>query len=436
MGINRRRRRIALGALACLVAASATAQNGALDGTGAYVVTVAAGVDVTLDADDAAALGTAVDLVKRGAGRLVLATDLKAQGWAGEARVEEGYLRARARGALGTTAKGVVVLDGATFEVDGSDVGENASGFLEGEPFTVAGCGMKADGAEMGAIRNVANGQYPGIGTLTLAGDSLYASSGDDMRLDVRGARLNLNGHTFATRGSFALTAVTVEPQGGHIAVESGVFTLESSLTFKGDAANRLTVASDAQLLFQGAQADIPWTLVLQDGATAVRPNYGTKEEGRNVWAGPVALVSGFANLRSEGTAHAPLTFTGNVTGAGGVRVTSTAGGFVRLLGAANTFTGGLVVSASDGGVWAQRAGSLGADAGDVRLTGARAFVRVPVDDGTAGWSMADYRAFRAKAQVTGSDAAVVLWNADGETATLDEAVATARRSPPGASCT
>ena len=59
MGISRRRRRIALGALACLVAASATAQNGTLDGTGAYVVTVAAGADVTLDADDAAALGTA-----------------------------------------------------------------------------------------------------------------------------------------------------------------------------------------------------------------------------------------------------------------------------------------------------------------------------------------------------------------------------------------
>lgn len=425
MGISRRRRRIALGALACLVAASATAQNGVLDGTGAYVVTVAAGGDVTLDADDAAALGTAVDLVKRGAGRLVLATDLKAQGWAGEARVEEGYLRARARGALGTTAKGVVVSDGATFEVDGSDVGENASGFLEGEPFTVAGRGMKEGGAEMGAIRNVANGQYPGIGTLTLAGDSLYSG---DRRLDVRVARLNLNGHTFATRGSFALTAVTVEPQGGHIAVESGVFTLESALTFKGDAANRLTVASGAQLLFQGSKADIPWTLVLHDGATAVRPNYGTKGEGLNVWAGPVALVSGFANLRSEGTAHAPLTFTGNVTGAGGVQVTSTSGGLVRLLGAANTFTGGLVVSASDGGVWAQRAGSLGADAGDIRLTGARAFVRVPVDDGTAGWSMADYRALRAKAQVTGSDAAVVLWNADGETATFDEAVATDER--------
>ena len=44
------------------------AQNGAVDAeTGAYVVMVAAGTDVTLSAEDAAALGTDVDLVKSGA---------------------------------------------------------------------------------------------------------------------------------------------------------------------------------------------------------------------------------------------------------------------------------------------------------------------------------------------------------------------------------
>ena len=121
------------------------AQNGAVDAeTGAsYAVTVAAGTDVTLSAEDAAALGTDVDLVKRGAGRLVIATNLRAQGWAGELRVEEGYLRAREVGALGTAAKGTVVSDGATFEVDGSAVGVNTSGFVSGEPFTITGRGMK-----------------------------------------------------------------------------------------------------------------------------------------------------------------------------------------------------------------------------------------------------------------------------------------------------
>ena len=153
------------------------AQNGALDAeTGAYVVTVAAGTDVTLSAEDAAALGMSADLVKRGAGRLVIATNLKAQGWAGELRVEEGYLRARELGALGTSAKGTIVSDGATFEVDGSVVGENnRNGFVSGEPFTITGRGMKnEDGEEMGVVRNVANSQYPGLSAVTMRGDCLY----------------------------------------------------------------------------------------------------------------------------------------------------------------------------------------------------------------------------------------------------------------------
>ncbi|MDO4367073.1 MAG: hypothetical protein Q4D70_09775, partial [bacterium] len=344
-------------------------QNGTLDAeTGAYVVTVAAGTDVTLSAEDAAALGTDVDLVKRGAGRLVIATNLKAQGWAGELRVEEGYLRAREVGALGTAAKGTVVSDGATFEVDGSAVGVNTSGFVSGEPFTITGRGMKEGDEEMGVIRNVANSQYPGISSVTMRGDCLYTGIEANGRLDVRSDTLDMNGHTLTVRGYFALTSAALAHP-GHIAVESGTLCLEGGLTFNGGAENRLTVASGARVILQGAKGNLPWTLVLRDGAKVERLTYGSDEAGRNVWAGPVELVSGQATLVSSETKLPPLTFTGNITGAGGLNVTSTGNGVVRLMGTANTFTGGLTVSGG-GEVWLESPGALpyGEGAGDIRL--------------------------------------------------------------------
>lgn len=234
------------------------AQNGAVDAeTGAYVVKVAAGTDVTLSAEDAAALGTGVDLVKRGAGRLVIATNLKTQGWAGELRVEEGYLRAREVGALGTAAKGTVVSDGATFEVDGSAVGADTSGFVSGEPFTISGRGMKEGDEEMGVIRNVANSQYPGISPVTMRGDCLYTGVEANGRLDVREGTLDMNGHTLTVRGYFALTTAALAHP-GHIAVESGKLCLEGGLTFNGGAENRLTVASGACVIPPGGEGESP----------------------------------------------------------------------------------------------------------------------------------------------------------------------------------
>ena len=406
------------------------AQNGAVDAeTGAYVVKVAAGTDVTLSAEDAAALGTGVDLVKRGAGRLVIATNLKAQGWAGELRVEEGYLRAREVGALGTAAKGTVVSDGATFEVDGSAVGVNTSGFVSGEPFTITGRGMKEGGEEMGVIRNVANSQYPGISPVTMHGDCLYTGVEANGRLDVREGTLDMNGHTLTVRGYFALTTAALAHP-GHIAVESGKLCLEGGLTFNGGAENRLTVASGARVILQGAKGNLPWTLVLRDGAKVERLTYGSDEAGRNVWAGPVELVSGQATLVSSETKLPPLTFTGNITGAGGLNVTSTGNGVVRLMGAANTFTGGLTVSGG-GEVWLESPGALphGEGAGDIRLDhkDARLLARARDDAGTVetGWSVAEYRVLADKVQVVREGAAALLWNAAGETTTYDEAVST-----------
>ena len=89
-------------AVLCAVGTCFAAQQGSMV-NGEYVITVAAGdPDVTLNADDATALGTTVNLVKKGEGRLIVSTDLSAQNWKGAVRVEAGYFKPTVAGACGT----------------------------------------------------------------------------------------------------------------------------------------------------------------------------------------------------------------------------------------------------------------------------------------------------------------------------------------------
>lgn len=80
-------------------------------------------------------------LVKRGKGRLTIKCDLNAAGYAGEIRVEEGYLQLFHDGACGTSAGGVTVLPGATLEGNPS----YASGSLvfDREPAPVLWCATR-----------------------------------------------------------------------------------------------------------------------------------------------------------------------------------------------------------------------------------------------------------------------------------------------------
>ncbi len=73
--------------------------------------------DVVGETATLAGLYAASDLRVKGAGRLEIATDLKAAGYAGEIHVENGaVLRVTVTGALGDTVDGTFVADGATLE--------------------------------------------------------------------------------------------------------------------------------------------------------------------------------------------------------------------------------------------------------------------------------------------------------------------------------
>ena len=112
-----KRAMIVLAAASMAATCGFAAQQGAMV-NGEYVITVAAGdPDVTLNADDATALGMTVNLVKKGDGRLIVSTDLSAQNWKGAVRVEAGYFKPTVAGACGTRdAAGLEIQSGATCE--------------------------------------------------------------------------------------------------------------------------------------------------------------------------------------------------------------------------------------------------------------------------------------------------------------------------------
>ncbi len=418
-------KKVLLGLVLSASVGAFAAANGAINSDGDYEVTVASG-DVVLSAEDVTALGTHVNLVKKGLGRLIIDTNLRTAGWDGEVRVKEGYLRARQLGALGKTSKGTFVSDGATFEVDGSVVGgNNTTGFLNGEPFTIIGRGMQVDGVDQGVIRNVANDQYPGVGKVTMLGNCLYATGKENSyRLDCRSATLDMNGYTLTTRGYFALTVATIANP-GNIVVEEGRLVIESVTKFNGSAANKLTIAKDAVLYFQGARGDMGWTLELNDGSTLQSISTGT-DSTYNTWSGPVVLVSGMAKIHSD-YRYSPIKLTGSVSGAGGVNATATSKGTLKLMNAENTFTGGLTISGSSGHVYVAHPGGLphGEGAGAISLTGQSATLCAYVgdDETTDTWSTTDFKKLVAKAECSGKGSAVVMWNEAGETKTFAEDV-------------
>lgn len=325
--------------------AALAAQQGSLDGDGNYVISVANG-NATLSSEDVAALGSSVPLVKRGAGRLVIETNLRTAGYAGEIRVEEGYLRARALGALGTTAGGTVVSNGATLEIDGSSVGANVSNFVNGEPLTLSGDGVLENGEPQGVIRNVGgNDQYPGSGNWTMLTDCSVGASSLN-RFDCRSATFDMNGHTLTilSKGYYAFTSCTVKNPGNIVTRTGGRFTIESSSTFNGDASNSVSLEGTSSFVMQNASKPIPWTLNVS-GTPTFETWSGGMDTNHNVWAGPIVLASDSVFTLNPRAAYW-VTFAGKITGAGALKVT---GGPIWLTNDENDFTGGVLVNSANG---------------------------------------------------------------------------------------
>ena len=260
---------------------------------------------------NAAVAADVTRIVKTGDGTLVL-EQAAASGFEGVTEVKGGTLVVHNRSALGNAAANTVtVSDGATFKV------ENLTNEAINNKFLVAGDGFDGQGAlcyNRGTAATV-NAELP-FSTIELTGDASFSKNGR-----AGFGTLVLNGHTFTypstkgeSSGDFMWNWSTIDGTGGgHVVVKKEI-TLQGAVTFKGTAANTLTLDGSAMRTYD-AKMTFPWTLISTNGSFQVHST--SAESGiqtKNMIDGPVQIVD---SLRLTGSTYGRL--AGPISGAGGV---------------------------------------------------------------------------------------------------------------------
>jgi autotransporter-associated beta strand protein len=234
--------------------------------------------------------------------------------FSGAMTVSAGTLRVGNSAALGTTAGGTTVADGATLDVNGFNLGAEA--------VTATGAGVGGNGA----IVNTGASQVNALQFLTLAGDTTFGGSA---RWDLRGVSgaLSTGGQPYSLTKTGAnlitLAGVTVDTALGNVFVQQGVLALESIAGF-GNAAASATVSGGATLQLD-LTVPLNKALVLPNGG---KLSYVGALAGN--LSGPLSLPSGDGVV--ENTSAAPLQVNGAVSGPGNFSKLGT--GLVQLNGA------------------------------------------------------------------------------------------------------
>lgn len=248
-----------------------------------------------------AGLYGASDFRITGSGRLEINVDLKTAGYAGDIHVETGAtLRITANGALGDTAHGTFVADGATLENECLDSSANNQLDFSGEPLTFAGNGVAGVGALVArtASMNERNGVWGGT-VLTMTGDAMIStvSGYQDFPNNSSNNSLDMNGHTLTVRGipnasgtwpgNVCLRPVVTNP--GHIVLSNCYATMNENANLGGTAENTFTVGIGCRFeLYNAAVTNKKkWTLQIVEDAHSVPLQMSA---GGGYWDGLIVL--------------------------------------------------------------------------------------------------------------------------------------------------
>lgn len=311
-------------------------------------ITVPADQDKTLDeaiaagymtgVADYAGLLAASDLVVNGAGRLIIDKDLNTDGYAGEVHVAAGStLRLTTSGALGDTAHGTFVADGATLET-WTDGAANTLGF-KGEPLSFAGAGVDGEGALVSLT--TANEQRYGAwgGTvLTMTGDAMVRLKGARSNIDfpynsLSTSSIDMNGHTLTLCGPGGKNYYTVPVRlnvsnPGHIVASNKMYvSMNYNNYLRGTTNNTFTLDRDSRLdFFQCTNSGVKaWTLIVKGEAER---NAMLSSSGGGWWDGPVRWLGSGADIlyavKSSSTTRNTTTFAGPYTTDRGLDITNT----------------------------------------------------------------------------------------------------------------
>ena len=363
-------------AVLCAVGTCFAAQQGAMV-NGEYVITVAAGdPDVTLNADDATALGTTVNLVKKGDGRLIVSTDLSAQNWKGAVRVEAGYFKPTVAGACGTRdAAGLEIQSGATCEYA-------ATAYMTCRTLKFGGFGV---GGTQGAIRLDVNSNVTMIDRVN--NDNPKATVTDDALIAIPyprnfqfryGTQFNMGGKKVTVEGPGVFCLMGSMSNPGDFEVTGSATLLFEQINLQGSSANTLTVNNGCRVRF--ANNHPTWTMrvkgtcyvgtsgwVVTTMASQNYPNFGCG------WDGPIQLddnatLTVDVNDTKNSTSTNTFYIAGQISGNGGLKVTR---GYLKLTNSNNTFTGAVTQTGVQSFLIATRFGALPAlyDGADIAVS-------------------------------------------------------------------
>ena len=342
---------------------------------GKYVIDVPPGETYALTADDVAAIGT-LPLVKAGEGTLTV-NDVLAN-YDGDIYITNGFYRATAYGAIGTTNGVIRVLAGGTFNSTVYAGTSGGQGFATGEKFYVCGNGYN----NKGAIRQTDTSCAHFGGTVTFTGPTRIAAT---YRFDLRYGTLDMGGYTMTVscenNQMLYLVAVTMRNP-GNIVVESGGLEFQSAN--KGLTTAQTVTMRSGTYLSQWNSTD--WqnvNLVLENNVRLISGS-GTYEPGKysqNVWQGPISVQGRTQNDLSSGK---QVMLYGKVSGAGGFWGGN--GGWLQFFNASNTFTGG--IGLNRGGVAAWGANSIPVQGGALALTNANLHMMATLLSTTAAPTM------------------------------------------------
>ena len=274
-------------------------------------------------AADYAALCAVDDILVSGAGRLVMNKDLKADGFAGVIHVNAGAtLRLSVTGALGDTAHGTFVANGATLETLAS--GGTSLDFY-GEPVSFAGTGVDGTGALKALSTSVQRNGAWGGSVLTMTGDATILQATHQNQLFPIGdsaSTLNMNGFDLIIVGLHPNDNLTFRPtisNPGNIVATNVHLVVRHQAVFPGGAAHALTISANARIqLFTCSEAtrgNRTWTISIPQGGLSDALNVASTAAW---WNGPIEFgctssVSVPFNLTlvSPVTASAPVAFCG-----------------------------------------------------------------------------------------------------------------------------
>jgi autotransporter-associated beta strand protein len=192
-------------------------------GGGTVTINKASGTD-TFSGDIQGAQG----LIKAGAGDLALAAS---NTYTGNTSVTAGRLAVAHNNALGSTAGGTTVANGAQLYLNGVTVGNEA--------LTISGNGLASGSSIAGALRS-GTGSNTYQGKVTLAADAkIFSGSGTSMTLDVAsGDAVDLASHTLTIEGSGTHTVNDgITGTGGLTKIGSGTTTLAAANSYSGATA-------------------------------------------------------------------------------------------------------------------------------------------------------------------------------------------------------